>query len=351
MDLGVWRLEQGQPARRVPASVMPSEQRLETLIAEDPAVLGEPLLLVGRQVTTWQGKRIDLLAMDADGGLHVIEVKRDKAPRDVLAQALEYAAWVQGLHHDDVRTIHDTFRPGVALEESFVNVFGDAPFPEEINTGHKVILVASDIPTDTQKVVEYLRGFGIPVTVMLIRYFTDEGHEYVARTWLIEEAPGEELKGRSAAGQGSREPWNGIDWYVSFGEGDDGCRSWEDARAEGFVCAGGGDWYSRTLKAVPTGARVWAYIPKTGYVGVGTTSGPADPFPDSGLDKDALDGTYTHENGEEEWVVPVRWHTTVPEDQAVFQAGMFASGNSATRLRSRFTLERLYDAFGVPEDE
>ena len=39
------------------------------------------------------------------------------------------------------------------------------------------------------------------------------------------------------------------------------------------------------------------------------------------------------------------------EDQAVFQAGMFASGNSATRLRSRFTLERLYDAFGVPEDE
>jgi hypothetical protein len=50
-------------------------------------------------------------------------------------------------------------------------------------------------------------------------------------------------------GQGKKEPWNGQDWYVSFGE-EPGGRGWDDAVRYGFVSAGGGDWFSRALRAL-----------------------------------------------------------------------------------------------------
>lgn len=45
------------------------------------------LLIIGRQVINSFGKRLDLLAMDSEGALYVIEVKRDRTPRQVVAQA------------------------------------------------------------------------------------------------------------------------------------------------------------------------------------------------------------------------------------------------------------------------
>jgi len=95
-------------------------------------------------------------------------------------------------------------------------------------------------------------------------------------------------------GSGKREPWNGQDWYVSFGE-DFGSRSWDDACKYGFVSAGGGAWYSRTLRSLPIGARVFACIPGSGlgYVGVGTVIGEAMCFDDAILTVDHVDTKMT----------------------------------------------------------
>jgi hypothetical protein len=48
-----------------------------------------------------------------------------------------------------------------------------------------------------------------------------------------------------------RDEWNGRDYYVSVGEGEQ--RSWQDCRRYGFVSAGQGAWYSRTLKSLDRG--------------------------------------------------------------------------------------------------
>jgi len=76
---------------------MPTEARLEELVEAEPTILGQPLLIIGRQVVTSFGKVIDLLAVDADGILHVLELKKDKTPREVLAQILDYGSWVRSL--------------------------------------------------------------------------------------------------------------------------------------------------------------------------------------------------------------------------------------------------------------
>lgn len=122
---------------------------------------------------------------------------------------------------------------------------------------------------------------------------------------------------------------------VNFGEEPD-CRSWDDARTYGFISAGGGVWYSRTLPRLPIGARIFGCIPGPGlvYVGVGTVTAEARPFDEAVLTVDGVDtkmselplaGTYRHDNeaeGNEEYVVPVEWSTTVDRADAVWERGV-----------------------------
>lgn len=153
----------------------------------------------------------------------------------------------------------------------------------------------------------------------------------------------------SVSRSNGRQPWNGKDWYVAFGEEE--ARSWNDAVKYGFVSAGGGDWYSRSLCNVPEGARIFAYIPQKGYVGAGIVTGPAVLFEDSHLaGKKDLEGTYVHANGEYEYVLPVNWLKTVPVDQALKGIGLFANQNTACRLRDSKTLNRCYEHFGIGDD-
>jgi hypothetical protein len=350
--MGLWRVD-GAPVR-LNAVGMPTEARLEELIESDPTILGEPLLIIGRQVITGYGKIIDLLAVDAEGVLNILELKRDRTPREVVAQALDYGLWVRGLTHDDVLKVFDEYgkRDGVAFESAFQQRF-DQPPPEELNSGHRLTIIASEVDPATERIVEYLSSeYQVPINVVFFRYFEDSGHRYLARTWLLDQAVTAAPK--ASATSRAKEPWNGRDWYISYGEYTGG-RSWDDARQFGFVSAGGGDWFSRTIRNPPVGARVFTHIPKSGYVGVGEVLGEATPFDSATVEIDGeqrkladlpLVGGYQHVGGDE-WVLPVRWIHTRPRTEAIWQPGMFANQNSATKLRNKFTLEALIREFDL----
>lgn len=156
-------------------------------------------------------------------------------------------------------------------------------------------------------------------------------------------------------------PNDGNDWYVSFGDGLG--RSWADARRYGFISAGGGTWYSGTLRGVPQGARVFVHVADHGYVAVGETLGPARPFDEAEVLADGvwrplagleLRAPYRHvadpadvtdENAE--YVIPVRWMHAVDLDGAYWEGGMFANQHSACQLAQRFTIERVTERFGL----
>lgn len=143
--------------------------------------------------------------------------------------------------------------------------------------------------------------------------------------------------------------WNGRDFYYSAGEGDR--RRWADMVRHGFVSAGGGRWYSRTLRALEPGHRVWAHIPKVGYVGVGAVVAPVVPVLASGLldlplEAPAMDRG-CDDPGLSEYVVRLRWVRTFGRDDAFWIPGLYANENSVTRLRHGWTLERLAEAFEV----
>ncbi|MFF6832905.1 endonuclease NucS domain-containing protein [Streptomyces sp. NPDC012438] len=395
LEFGLWRVDD-KPVRVV-TRPMPLESRLEGLIEADPGILGTPLMLIGRQVPTQHGKFVDLLGMDAEGSLHVLELKRDRTPRDVVAQVLDYGSWVQELSNEQVRDIYGAYARERSLpeelDEAFALRFGGSP-PEALNSTHSLTIVASEVDAATERIVGYLAsGFQVPVNVLFFRYFEDEGRSYLARTWLIDDAEAA-APSAGAKARGKQEPWNGTDWYVSFGDEREG-RNWDDARRYGFVSAGGGEWFSRTIRSLPVGARVFTHIPKAGYVGVGTVSGEAQPFEDALLDVDgesrrmaelpltgayrpagsdaARDGEAASRDGEaarrdgeaasrsgeaipqdgedrREWIVPVAWERAVPREQALWRPGFFANQNSACKLRARFTLDEVSQHFGVADD-
>ncbi len=307
------------------------------------------------------GKFIDLLGVDADGVLHILELKRDRTPRDVVAQALDYGSWVETLTHEDVVSIFEAYRPGVAFELAFSERFGLSP-PEDLNSAHRLTIVASTVDPATARIVEYLARFDVPLNVLFFRYFIDDDRAYLARTWLVEDTGHRSVDSGTRRTSGTREPWNGQDWYVSFGE-ESGSRSWDDARRYGFVSAGGGSWYSRTLRNLPVGARVFVCIPGAGlgYVGIGTVTGEAMRFDDAVLTVDGADvkmtdlplhGNYQHADGaddSDEYIVPVEWIVSVPRNEAVWEKGFFANQNSACKLRNRFTLEELARRFNLTE--
>ncbi len=365
IEVGIWRL--GDKVERVKFSPMPDEKRLEDILAEDISILDPNLLVIGRQVLTGCGNYIDLLAMDADGNLVVIELKRDRTPRDVVAQLLEYGSWVRGLQNEDIATIFDSFlkryypeRERASLDDVFRESFGVQEMPEVLNESHELVIVASELDASTERIVNYLADeYGAAINAVFFRFFRDGSNEYLSRVWLID--PGEaEAK---VIEKRERVAWNG-EFYVSFGE--DERRHWSDAREYGFISAGGGSWYSRTLDILEPGNRIWVNVPAQGYVGVGLVtrektpatefrvkdeSGREVPLAETSVETPKMLDT---DCPKEEWeyLVGVDWIKTVPVDAAIKEKGFFGNQNTVAKPRTKkwaHTVERLKKRFGIDE--
>lgn len=357
IEVGIWRL--GTKPEKVNMSTIDSELMLEDALVKDLSILSQQLMLIGRQISTSYGKFIDMLAMDASGNLSIIELKKNRTPREVVAQLLDYASWVQSLSHEEIAAIYSDKNQGKKLEEGFDDAFGMS-LPEQINQNHELIVVASELDSSTERIINYLSdNYSVPINAVFFRFFRDDGRDYLARTWLIDPEEVERKVSKSNVKKGS-EPWNGRDFYVSLGEGEH--RNWDDCRKYGFVSGGGGKWYSQTLKLLFPGSRVFVNIPKTGYVGVGTVKEPAVPVNDYKVAIDGreipildtpLEAPKMGENADNpdlcEYIVRVEWIKVVPRTEAYWEKGLFALQHTACRLTSSFTIERLSQHFGLDD--
>ncbi len=350
----LWKVS-AQPQALV-ESTLASEKLLEDMIIAAPRLLSEEWMLIGRQEVTGFGGRIDLLAIAPDGALVLIEIKRDRTPREVVAQALDYASWVQELHADDIAAIYDRFAPGNSLAADFRQRFGQDLDEDTLNQSHQIVIVAGSLDDSTERIIGYLNERGIAINVLCFQVFTHGSEQLISRAWLLD--PLHSDGSTAATPNGPNEPWNG-EFYHSFGA--DGTRSWTDAVQYGFICGGGAVWYSKTLQQLNPGDRVWVNIPGSGYVGVCRVMGRAQPAatfkvntPDG--EKPVLDvaknGSYHAEfiNDRDhcEYFVPVKWLQTVPRDQAVQEIGLFGNQNTVCKPKTpkwRSTVERLKERF------
>ena len=339
-------------------TLLPNEQQLEDMIVSTPQILCGEWMLIGRQEQTGLGGRIDLLAIAPDASLVLIELKRNRTPREIVAQALDYASWVEQLTADKIVQIYQRFSKGGNLGDAFKQHFGAELDEETLNESHQIILVAAELDDSTERIITYLNARDIAINVLFFQVFQHGSEQLLSRAWLIDPGATQANVAATTNVKGEKEPWNG-EFYVSFG--DTTSRSWDDALKYGFISGGGGSWYSQTLKLLSPGDRVWVKIPKIGYVGVGIVKEAVQSVNDFKVETpegerpclEVLQHSKTyqeqaHDPDKAEYFVKVEWLDTVPTKKAVNEVGLFGNQNTVCQPSTpkwRHTVERLKTHF------
>ena len=233
MKTRLWEVKDDQ-LQRIKPSQLDFEDRLETWLCNDVSLLGDQLLIIGRQVPTRSGGAVDLLAIDPDANLAVVELKRGKATREVVAQALDYASSVAEFGREEIENITRSFLHK-EFDEGFKKHFG-VEVPDTVNERQRMIIVASSVATATSRIVEYLsRTYGVDINCVSFSYFKTGDREFVLRSALLSEdeverrATATDAKKRSVATEaelrdiasnvGVDDLWDiAIDGFSSFGK-------------------------------------------------------------------------------------------------------------------------------------
>ncbi|MGH6715598.1 MAG: hypothetical protein ACREDC_05330 [Bradyrhizobium sp.] len=339
----------GNQLAEVSKGHLASEDLIEDWAAKQPTLLGLNVLIIARQLQTEFGGRIDLLGLDAEGNLALIELKRDRTPREIVAQVLDYGSWVASLKTPQV---HDIARDHLnrPLEAAFRDRFESA-LPDTLNSNHTLVIVASAFDASSQRIVRYLAEVhNVAINAAFFTVFVDGSETLLATDWLMDQA---EVVKRSEARV--KAPWSGI-WYVNTGEGEH--RSWSDMRRYGFIAAGGGTTWSGPLSRLQADDRIVAYQKQAGYVGYGKVTKPSAMVRDfetpAGplLDQELQQPNLAHDRDDPEradYAVGVDWIRSVPVSEARWSPGLFANPNIVCKLRDPETLEFLKQEFGISD--
>lgn len=165
------------PENRVSESVMEVDfgqlglrerQDIQEWVAANPTILGNDLLIIGKEFSDFDrtSERLDLLAVDTDGKLVIIELKRDDSGADVHWQAIKYASYF-----------------AQATETDIINLLSrhDGISAEDAATKLRQHLGADDLNAlnNDQRIILASHRFAPEVTNAVL--------------WLNEKAPGENL--------------------------------------------------------------------------------------------------------------------------------------------------------------
>jgi hypothetical protein len=145
---------------------------LQEWLANMPAALGEELLIIQKEFDGFDDtrERLDLLALDKEGQLVVIENKLDDTGRDVVWQALKYAAYVSSLTKAQIVDIFqaylDRWCGGGAAEELICEFLEEEALDEVVlNSGNsqRVVLIAANFRKEVTATALWLLGHGVRV--------------------------------------------------------------------------------------------------------------------------------------------------------------------------------------------
>jgi hypothetical protein len=172
------------------------EKNLETWIKTEPKILGEDIIIIGEQVDVDSGGRLDYLGIDTEGNTVIIELKRDKLRREVLAQAIDYASCVATWDEDKLNTVCLEYKENknkLRLGDYIIN--GSEKFSEidtenlTLNETQRILLVGFSIDESLHRMIEWLSdNYSVSINFILLQYVkTKNGEELLAKTVIIPE--------------------------------------------------------------------------------------------------------------------------------------------------------------------
>jgi len=110
-------------------------------------------------------------------------------------------------------------RPG-RPQEAFAEHFG-GPLPDVVNAEQQFTIVASELDATSDRVIEFLaESYDAPINAVFFGHFADGGHEYLARTQLLDPHQVQDKAARPS--RRKLRPRNHRDFYVILGRAEPG---------------------------------------------------------------------------------------------------------------------------------
>lgn len=169
-------------------------RNIQEWVRKTPDILGENLLILSMEFDRFSNSsdRLDLLALDEDGNLVVIELKRDSAAGLADLQAIRYAAMVSSMRVDMVapyfvaycaRYCNKQISLSEAKEEirSFVVTDGFAEFSNK----PRIILCSEGFSQEITTTVLWLRQSNIDITCVKITPYHFNGQSIIVPNVII----------------------------------------------------------------------------------------------------------------------------------------------------------------------
>jgi hypothetical protein len=332
---------------------------IQEWIEKTPAILGEELLVIGKELTLPSARRLDLLCVDKAAALVIVELKRDDSGASVEWQAIKYASYCANFLPEEIFRQFALYLGKPELDPAkTIEEFIDVDIAS-LNSKQRIILVSREFNSEVISAVIWLREFTVDIQcTRLAPYLDADGALFIKPETIIplpeakDYIERKEYKERVAAAD--KEPWTGY-WFVNVGEGPH--RTWEDNVKFGFVSAGQARKYSVAMHRLSVGDKIYAYMAGFGYVGFGEITKPAVmirdfvvPETNIHLLSAGLIAERPNENSDNEdrseWVVGVRWIKTVPKAKAKTFAGVFANQNIVCKLTQEQTLKFVKTELG-----
>ena len=145
-------------------------EHLQEWLAHTPEALGEELLVIQKEFDGFADtrERLDLLALDKEGRLVVIENKLDDSGRDVVWQALKYAAYCSNLTQKDIPAIYQKYLDRSSPDEDAEAKLRDFLDVEDLDemvlnprNEQRLVLIAANFRKEVTAAVLWLLGHGV----------------------------------------------------------------------------------------------------------------------------------------------------------------------------------------------
>lgn len=116
-------------------------------------------------------------------------MKRDKLPREVIAQALDYVSDISSWDLDRIN--EECLKYSKSSLEDYLNEnFEDIELEDlKVNENQRLLLVGFSIDEPLERMIEWLsNNFGVGLNAVILKYIqTKSGDEFIARTMIIPE--------------------------------------------------------------------------------------------------------------------------------------------------------------------
>ena len=176
---------------RTPFQADNSEEVIERwLESNSHAILEDSgVAIIGRQVATNLGGWIDLLGVDRVGNVVVVELKRDRTPRETIAQSLEYASFAARLDVDHLQDILRSYQSDetVRLAEYHRRYFGsEVAEAVAFNKDQRIVVIGQRVAREIRETAAFLLGKGIAITCVEFAFFqAEDGSRLVSQEIVV----------------------------------------------------------------------------------------------------------------------------------------------------------------------